>query len=171
MRRWRQKIGVLLILTVLVAACSGPGSAAPQGITVGNRARDFHLESLHGEQVSLSDYKGSVVLVNFWATWCAPCRAEIPDFEAAYQAHKDDDFVVLGINVEESSRDVEAFVRELNVTYPVLLDEQGKVMNEYRGLGLPMSLLVDRDGVIQVRHMGILTANQLQEYLDKSLVD
>jgi peroxiredoxin len=171
MKRRRKTIGVLLILVVLVAGCSGPGSAVPQGITVGNRARDFRVDSLDGKKVSLGDYRGSVVLLNFWATWCAPCRAEIPDLEAAYQAHKDNDFVVLGINVQESPQDVGPFVSALNMTYPILMDPEGKVWQQYRGLGLPMSLLVDEEGVIQVRHMGILTADQLQDYLDKSLAD
>ena len=141
----------------------------PQGINQGNRARDFTLTSLDGSDVSLSDYRGNVVLVNLWATWCGPCRAEIPDLEAAYRAHKDEGFVVLGINVEEPRKAVEPFVDDMDMTYPVLLDESGLVLKEYRGLGLPMSLLVDREGVIQVRHMGFLTGKQLESYLAKHL--
>lgn len=165
----RRFVAVILILAVAVVACTGPGSAVPQGINAGNRARDFTLASLDGGEVSLSDYRGDVVLVNFWATWCAPCRAEIPAFEAAYRAHKDNGFVVLGVNVQESSQMIEPFVEEFAMTYPVLLDEQSRVMEEYRGLGLPMSILVDRDGVIQVRHVGILTADQLASHLAKHL--
>ncbi|NIV39462.1 MAG: redoxin domain-containing protein, partial [Anaerolineae bacterium] len=71
------------------------------GVNQGNLASDFTLETIDGTKVSLSDYRGDVVLVNFWATWCPPCRAEIPDLEAAYQARQGDGFVVLGINVEE----------------------------------------------------------------------
>ena len=158
-----------LVLALILAGCTGPGSAAPQGITEGTRARDFELQSLNGDPVALSDYRGSVVLVNLWATWCGPCRAEIPDFEAAYQARKDEGFVVLGVNLEESPETVEPFLAEFEVTYPVVLDERGQVMKEYRGRGLPMSFIVDREGVIQVRHMGLLTAGQLDDYLAKLL--
>ena len=169
MKKWQQTAGVLLILALAVAACGGPGEAVPQGINQGNRARDFTLTSLDGSEVSLSDFDDSVVLINFWATWCPPCRAEIPDFEEAYRAHKDDGFMVLGINVEESHKLVEPFVNSVDMTYPVLLDERGQVMQEYRGMGLPMSLLVDKDGVIQQRHMGTLTADQLDSYLSTLL--
>ncbi len=162
-------LGWLLVLAVVLAACTGPGVAAPGGISEGNRARDFELDSLDGGQVSLSDYRGSVVLVNFWATWCPPCRAEIPDFEAAYRAHKSEGFVVLGINVEEPVQIVEPFVEDFGMTYPVLLDETGKVMQEYRARGLPMSILVDREGIIQRRHIGYLSAGQLDGYLADSL--
>jgi peroxiredoxin len=165
MKTWQQTAGVLLILALAVVACGGPGEAVPQGISEGNRARDFTLNALDGTEVSLSDFDDSVVLVNFWASWCAPCRAEIPDFEEAYRAHKDDGFVVLGINVEEPNKVIEPFVDSMGMTYPVLLDERGQVMQEYRAMGLPMSLLVGRDGVIQKRHMGTLTADQLDSYL------
>lgn len=164
-------LGGLFVLLVLLAACTGPGSAAPQGISEGNRGRDFTLESLDGTKVALSDYRGNVVVLNFWASWCAPCRAEIPDLEAAYQAYKDEGLVILGINVEESRQKIDPFVIEFGITYPVLLDEQGQVMNEYRALGLPMSLVLDQEGMIQVRHMGLLTADQLEKYLAKILPD
>jgi peroxiredoxin len=169
MKTWQQTVGIPLILVLAVVACGGPGEAVPQGINEGNRARDFTLPSLDGTEVSLSDFDDSVVLVNFWATWCAPCRAEIPDFEEAYRAHKDDGFVVLGINVEEPHKVIEPFVDSMDMTYPVLLDERGQVMQEYRAMGLPMSLLVDKGGVIQERHMGTLTADQLDNYLAKLL--
>lgn len=160
---------MLLLVAFVAVACTGPGSAVPQGINEGTRARNFTLKTIDGGKASLSDYRGNVVLVNFWATWCAPCRAEIPDLEAASQTHKDEGFVVLGINVEESQQAVEAFVAEMGMTYPVLLDEHGQVMSEYRSQGLPMSLLLDKEGVIQVRHVGILTGDKLEEYLGKVL--
>ncbi len=169
MRNGQRSVGMLLALAVLTVACTGPGSAIPSGISEGHRARDFTLKALDGAEVSLGDYVGDVVLINFWATWCAPCRAELPGFEAAHRAHRDQGFVVLGINVQESHEVVQSFVDEMGVTYPVLLDEKGEVMKEYRILGLPASLLVDREGVIAVRHLGYLPEDKLGEYLGKSL--
>jgi peroxiredoxin len=162
---WKRPAGLLLILALIVVACTGPGSAAPRGIAEGNRARDFTLEALDGTKISLSSYEGSVVLLNFWATWCPPCQAEIPGLEAAYQAHEDEGFVILGVDVEESRDTVEPFVARLQMTYPILLDENGKVVQEYRARGLPMSILLGRDGTIQVRHIGYLSSGQLDEYL------
>lgn len=169
MNQRRRLGGVLLLIAFVAVACTGPGSAVPQGINEGTRARDFTLKTMDGGKASLSDYRGSPVLINFWATWCAPCRAEIPDFEAVYQAHKDEGFVVLGVNVEESQQAVESFVAEMGMTYPVLLDEHGQVMSEYRSQGLPMSLLLDQEGVIQVRHVGLLSGDKLEEYLGMAL--
>jgi peroxiredoxin len=165
MRTWKIFAGILLMLVVSVAACSGSGGSALQGVNQGNQARDFTLETLEGTEVSLEDLRGKVVLINFWATWCSPCRAEIPDIQAVYEERQQDGFVVLGVNVEESREQVQPFVDELNMTYPVLLDEGGRLLKMYRALGLPMSLIVDQDGVIQVRHVGYLTAAQLERYL------
>jgi len=154
-----------LVVAIALAACTGPGQVAPGGINVGNRARDFTLENLAGDKVSLSDYEGKVVLINFWATWCPPCRAEIPDLEAAYRAWEGNGLVVLGLSTDESREQVQAFVDEFGMTYPILLDSEAKIMETYRARGLPMSVLVDRDGVIQVRHIGYLDAEQLNDYL------
>jgi peroxiredoxin len=153
-------MGVLLLAALLLAACSGV-----EGVTQGNFARDFTLQTLDGDKVSLSDYEGQVVLVNFWATWCPPCRAEIPDLEVAYRQHGGEGFTVLGVSVEESAEQVRPFVAAMQMTYPVLLDEKSQVMRQYRVPGLPMSLILDRDGVIQVRHVGYLSADQLADYL------
>lgn len=159
-----------------LAGCSGGeqagaagDDAALQGITPGKTALEFSLETLDGNRVSLSDYRGQVVLVNFWATWCPPCRAEIPDLEAAHQAHQNSGLVILGVSVEDPPDLVELFLREVDITYPILLDRSGKVYRAYRAPGLPMSVLVDRDGIIQFRHIGELSAHELDEYLSQML--
>jgi thiol-disulfide isomerase/thioredoxin len=168
---WKRLAGILVAMAVMVAvaACAGPGSTVARGIAEGSRARNFTLETIDGDQVSLDDYVGSVVLVNFWATWCPPCQAEIPALEAAYQAHKDEGFVILGVNVSESRTSVAPFVQALEMSYPVLLDGNGKLVEEYRSRGLPMSILLDREGTIRVRHIGYLSAEQLDQYLQDVL--
>jgi cytochrome c biogenesis protein CcmG/thiol:disulfide interchange protein DsbE len=158
-------VAVLLLLAVFLGACGGDASAESTGVNQGNLAADFTLETVDGTEVALSDYRGNVVMINFWATWCPPCRAEIPDFEAAYQARQDDGFVVLGINVEEPREAVALFAQAIGMSYPVLLDRGGQVMKMYRAPGLPVSLFIDRDGVIRVRHVGFLTGEQLEKYL------
>ena len=165
MSKYVTLVAVLLLLAVLLGGCGGGASAETTGVNQGNLAADFTLETVDGTEVSLSDYRGDVVLVNFWATWCPPCRAEIPDFEAAYRERQGDGFVVLGINVEESREAVAPFAQAMGMSYPVLLDRGGQVMKMYRAPGLPISLFIDRDGVIRVRHVGFLTGEQLQKYL------
>jgi peroxiredoxin len=168
-RNWRRFVGLLLILATTVVACSGPGAGVSRGINVGNRAPDFTLEALDGTKVSLKNYRGKVVLINFWATWCPPCRAEIPEIEAAFEARQDDGFVVFGVNVEEARETVAPFVDAFEMSYPVLLDESGRLLQTYRAMGLPMSVIIDQDGVIQARHIGFLTAADLDSYLAELL--
>jgi cytochrome c biogenesis protein CcmG/thiol:disulfide interchange protein DsbE len=160
-----------LLLVVIVVACSEAEPDASVGVSVGSLAHNFSLESLDGETVSLSDLEGNVVLVNFWATWCPPCQAEIPDFEEAYRQRGGDGLVVLGVNVEEPASQVLPFVTDMGMTYPVLLDRDGRISREYRALGLPTSVLVDRDGVIRFRQEGILTASELAWHLADLMPD
>jgi peroxiredoxin len=155
-----------LILPLLVGCGGAPSS---RGAHVGDRAPEFTLPALDGSDVSLSDYKGSVVVINLWATWCPPCRAEIPVLEAAYRAHKAEGLVVLGISVGESKEVVQSFVAEMGMTYPVLLDPRSTMLDRLRALGLPVSVFVDRDGVVRARHSGELSESKLEEYLDSLL--
>jgi peroxiredoxin len=167
-RRWwnRARRWIWLpALVLLLAGCGGSGPGLKEGISVGQRAPDFRLEALDGSQVSLGDHRGQVVLINFWATWCDPCLSEIPDLEAVYQARRDDGFTILGVNSHETRGAIEPFVAQMDVSYPMLIDENGQVAKMYRPPGLPMSLLVDCEGIIRVRHLGLLTSDQLQEYL------
>jgi peroxiredoxin len=172
----------LVALVLTVAACSGVGasnSANPDaaslqvGSKVGMLAPDFALPDVRtGEIVRLSDYRGRPVLINFWATWCAPCRLEMPEFEAAYQAYRDEGFTVIAIDIkiDEGLPAVLAFIDELGLTFPVVRDVTGEVEIElYNVLGYPTSFFVDRNGIIRYVHRGPLTREFLEEKLKEIL--
>ncbi|MCZ7541869.1 MAG: TlpA family protein disulfide reductase [Anaerolineae bacterium] len=148
------------------------GSERTRGVGVGQRAPDFEAQTLDGETVALSDYRGQTVLVNFWATWCGPCREEMPDFETIYALHQPDGFVVLAVNNQEERGTVRAFVDELDLTFPILLDETGAINNTLYGSaiqGYPTSLLIDPDGIIVQRFSGPVNGAQLLSALDTRL--
>lgn len=126
-------------------------------------APDFALQTVDGQMVKLGDYRGQVVLLNTWATWCPPCRAEMPDLEAYYREHKVDGFVVLAVNSGESTETVTAFLEEQDFTFPVLLDPDGRVMSEYKVRGLPTSFFIDRDGMMHNIWSGQLSPERLAE--------
>jgi peroxiredoxin len=141
------------------------------GPFVGQQAPGFSLSTLEGEQVSLESYRGKVVLLNFWASWCIPCKEEMPLIEAAYKKYQDRGLVVLGINMTDldTRKDVETFVQETGVTFPILLDESGSVSNEYRIISIPTTFFVDSSGIIRHFQLGAMTEEQLGEYLDEML--
>lgn len=150
-------------------AQSADASDVPVGLRVGERAPEFVSETVDGEPVALSDYRGEVVLLNFWATWCGPCREEMPDFEAIYQQRGADGLVVLAVNAFESPEQVAEFVDEFDLTFPVIMDESGTINTELYGPaveGYPTSLLIDRQGVIVRRFPGIVSAPDLLNALD-----
>ncbi len=114
-------------------------------------APDFTLETLEGESVTLSDLRGKVVLLNFWATWCPPCRAEMPAFQQAYADYKDEDFVILAVNAttQDSPEEVAKFIDEYGLRFPIVLDKTGETNRLYQVQSLPTSFFVDKEGVIQ----------------------
>ncbi len=114
-------------------------------------APDFTLQTMSGEQITLSDLQGQPVLVNFWASWCPPCRAEMPGMENAYQEYQSQGFVVLAINVtyQDTLSDAISFVETQGFSYPILFDTQGSVSKLYQLRSLPTSFFVDKEGVIQ----------------------
>ena len=142
-----------------------PNASAPQAIT----APDFTLQTPEGHQVKLSDYQGQVILLNTWATWCPPCRAEMPALEAYYREHKDDGFVVLAVNSQESVSTVTAFITAEGFTFPVLLDPDGAVMSSYGVRSLPTSFFIDRDGTVRRVWNGQLPPAKLKEIVDPLL--
>jgi len=115
----------------------------------------FTLPDLSGHEIHLSDFKGKVVLLNFWATWCGPCREEMPGMQNLWEKNKDNGFVILAVAADRGNQEqIEAFAQELTLTYPILLDPDGKVRNQYEVAALPMSYLIGRDGKISGRVMG-----------------
>jgi peroxiredoxin len=119
-------------------------------------APDFTLKSRSGENVKLSEYRGDVVMINFWASWCAPCRQEMPLLEEMYKKYSDLGFVLLGVNVEEDSAKANDLLREVAVTFPVLFDNTNEVTKLYNVVAMPSTVLVDRDGKMRYLHRGYL---------------
>lgn len=119
--------------------------------TKGFLAPDFTLSTLSGESVTLSDLRGQAVLVNLWASWCTPCRAEMPAMQIVYERYRDRGFTILAVNAtnQDSLSSAQAFVEELGVTYPILLDLDGKVSALYQLRALPSSFFINPDGRIQ----------------------
>ena len=118
-------------------------------------APDFTLPDLEGNQISLSSYKGRVVLLNFWATWCPPCRLEMPTMEKAYRKYRDKGFEVVAVSVDAGPKSsIKSFLRELGLSFQVLLDPDMETLRAFRGFSLPMTVVIDRQGVIRSRELG-----------------
>jgi peroxiredoxin len=148
------------------------GSQAPQAAAqlaaapvVGAPAPDFELIDLDGATVRLADLRGRPILLNFWATWCDPCRDEMPLFESALGEFGDAGLVVLGIDADEPAELVAEFRDELELTFPLLLDPGGEVQELYRIRGYPTTFFVDAEGVIRAQHIGVLREERLRRYL------
>ena len=135
------------------------------GLNIGDVAPDFELQTLDGEQVKLSDYRGNPVMINFWATWCPPCRAEMPDME---KFHQDTDVVILAVNLTDSEArlvNVRNFVEDYELTFDVLLDTDVAVADLYAIQPIPTTYMVDPDGVISYRVFGAMNYElMVQEY-------
>ena len=118
-------------------------------------APDFVSENLRGGNAGLADYKGKLILLNFWATWCMPCRAEMPGMETLWQKYKEHGFVIAAVSVDEGSRGrIETFSKLLDLSFPILLDPESKVSGLYKVSDMPTSFLIDRNGKIISRIVG-----------------
>lgn len=132
----------------------------------GFQAPDFTLTNLKGEKVKLFDYRGKPVFLNFWATWCPPCRAEMPLIQKLYQ-EKGKKIQVLTVNIQEDQQTIEKFLKKNHYTFPVLLDKQGKVANQYWIQGIPTTFLIDKEGIIQTVWIEALQEEDLKDLLKK----
>lgn len=147
----------LLIMIMLLAAggislnCGGP--RPPGGLEVGRPAPKFELPDLSGRPVSLTQYEGKIVLLDFWATWCGPCRLSMPVLEDLQKEYPNE-LVLLAVNLQESQDDVREYVSARHITSRVLLDQEGKVGTTYGSESIPMQVLIDQKGIVRDIRMG-----------------
>lgn len=171
-------IGVLLGLAAGLAAWGGPSdgsgtstASAAAKLTpvtapvVGGLAPELKASSLDGDEFRLGEMRGRVVLLSFWATWCEPCRVDMPLLEARYEAEKSKGLLVVGVNFDETEAEVRAYRDALGLTFPILLDPGGEVQALYRVRGYPTTFFVDEAGVIQFVHVGSMDGETLEGYL------
>lgn len=142
----------LFTLSLLITSCAG-SSSSPTA-TVGGEAPDFTLPDLDGESVSLSDFSGRPLLINFWKTNCPPCRHEMPYLEEVYAAQKDTELVMLTINIGESPATISDFLQNNDLSLPVIIDTDAAVARTYALPGIPTTFFIDRDGIIKSKVIG-----------------
>jgi len=154
-------VGMVTLSVMLLISSSlvwGMGSRVP---VVGTAAEDFRLVDLEGNAQSLSQYRGKIVLVNFWATWCKPCTTEMPAMQTTYDKLRDKGFVVLAINELEDDAKVREHIKQHGHTFPVLMDRDNKVANQFGVFGLPVSVFIDEKGVVREYIKGGLLTEQV----------
>jgi thiol-disulfide isomerase/thioredoxin len=142
-------LSLILLFTVSFAAVGSANAAA-----VGGPAPNFTLKSLTGKNMKLSELAGNVVLINFWASWCGPCREEMPLLNALHNKYEPLGFTVLGVNVEENSDAAKGFLKNFPADFPVLLDNANRVSKQYKVIAMPTTVVVDRDGNVRFLHQG-----------------
>ncbi|MCZ8523230.1 MULTISPECIES: peroxiredoxin family protein [Paenibacillus] len=166
---------LVITLTGYVGEKSQAGVSASAeaevGLKVGQQAPDWALEALDGSSVSLSSYRGRTVIVNFWATWCPPCRAEMPHLQTYHAAQADDGPVLLGINAtttEASVPVVASWIDSWKITFPILLDKEGTVTDNYGIHSYPTTYVIDGDGIIRFKQAGPMTVEMLEDAAAKA---
>ena len=134
---------------ILLSACAGSGAASEYGPEIGKMAPDFTLNGLAGQEVSLSDLRGKPVLLNFWASWCGPCRLEMPFLQEIYDKWTGQELVLLAVNLQENPEGVREFVEGADFSFPVLLTTGNEIPLAYNIRGIPATFFIDADGVIR----------------------
>jgi cytochrome c biogenesis protein CcmG/thiol:disulfide interchange protein DsbE len=159
------KNGVRVVVMMFVISLSFQFAAAQK-----QKAADFTLKTVDGKAIKLSDYAGKIVLVNFWATWCPPCRQEIPDFVEVYHKNKDKGFVIIGIALDQDGWSaVTPFAKKINITYPLVLGTQ-EVVDAYGPIKyIPTTFIIDREGYIVNKRVGGIPKADLEEIVSNLL--
>jgi peroxiredoxin len=136
------------------------------GIDIGYTAPDFTVNTLDGERVSLSDYRGKMVILNMWATWCGPCRVEMPEMQRFYEKFKYEgngvEILAVNMTFRDDVQTIKEFVNEFGLTFPILLDEKNTVGSLYRVLNIPSTWFIDEEGVIREKHIGPMTEDMMK---------
>lgn len=173
MKKWVGMLIVLFLILALVWNIFGKQKETDYGITdegtgleVGDTPPQFTLQNLEGEDINLSDFKGRKVILNFWATWCEPCREEMPLFDQIDKAH--DDVIVLAVNMAHQDSGVEKvqqFMKKQGIAFPVVRDETGDVSKAYKVVNIPSTYFLDEQGNIQSKALGVVDETSLVQHL------
>lgn len=147
---------IAALAAVLALALPAWGAAADV------QAPAFSLQSVDGKTVSLDQYKGQVIMLNFWASWCGPCRQEMPLLDDIYKQYKDMGFTLIGVNVEPDPHNADAWLKQTPVSYPVLYDPKSQVSQLYQVQAMPTTVIIDRKGVVRYVHNGYLPGDENQ---------
>jgi len=153
----KNRIAVItaVLATALPALAGSGGGPAPQ----------FTLAARNGQAVSLAQYHGQVVMINFWASWCGPCRQEMPLLESIYRKYHKLGFTLLGVNVEPDSKAADDWLKDRPVSFPILYDKESKVSKLYDVAGMPSTVIIDRSGKLRTLHQGFKPGDE-NEYMD-----
>jgi len=149
-----QMAAIIIAIMVLIANGQTYAQQTMQAMPGNPVAKNFKLKNLDGEFVSLSDFKGKVVMINFWATWCPPCRKEMPSMQRAWEQYQKNDIMMLAVHIGGDVDEIWSFVSEYNLDFPVLIDGNSKVSNAWPILGIPTSFVIDKQGKIAYRAIG-----------------
>src|SRR5213594_1786087 len=153
------KLVIVLVSIAILALVFGlvwMQSSKYEPLTVGKVAPDFHLPDLNDKELRLSDFRGKVVFLNFWATWCKPCREEMPSMEILYKNFEKDGLVILAISIDRvtTKKDIPPFVKALNLTFPILIDSWGQTDKRYKLMGVPETYIIDQQGILREKVIG-----------------
>jgi thiol-disulfide isomerase/thioredoxin len=154
--------GILILASMVLYSITNSSAGNPTRVKIGAPLGNFTLTDLTGKSVHLSDYAGKAVLINAWATWCPPCKAEMPTLTQYYQAHRNQGFVLLAVNAGDSQNTPADFVSQNGLSFPVLLDPGASVLDAMGINDFPTSVLVGRDGIVKTVHLGSYTSQTLE---------
>lgn len=166
-RIWQIAIGIIgiLMVAILLIASNNPETQGVNFAKTGEPIGDFELNGLDGKPIQLSDYQGKTVLINAWATWCPPCRAEMPALEAFYQQYHTSGFEILAVNAGDTPEAAAEFVITNQLSFPVVLDPEVKTLMDMGVQAFPTSILIDENGMVEYIHVGMFTEAQLDQII------
>lgn len=166
--RFYMRTAILIVMVLAIGyAVFSAVTKDKETVELGQKAPDFKLVDLEGNDVRLSDYKGKGVFLNFWGTYCEPCKAEMPAMNRQYEKYKSQGVEILAVNVDEQDVVVEKFVKQYQLTFPVVIDKGGEVMQAYNISPIPTTFLIDKDGIIVGKITASLDDEKIEAQLEK----
>lgn len=165
----RIRINIILLLLFFISIITLTSFSQNKNVAENSKALDFTLSDLQGKKYSLSSFKGNVILLNFWATWCPPCRYEIPILDKIQKEYKDKKFKIIAVSLDADTKALESFLKNNKVSFLVLSDKNGTVGYAYSVLAIPTSFLIDKDFIIRKIYIGILSEREFKKDLEKWL--